>query len=172
MALRPYNAIIRLLFLSLLVASCDSTGSETDPIPDRNQIYWTDQDAGKIHRANLDGSDVKDLVSGLDGPRHIVFDVDSSKMYWTEGRFGDPFISKIKRANLNGSDVEELVSGFFGHNGIALDTAGGKMYWTWTGIDAFSGAIQRANLDGSDFETLPLEAYKGRFFQSEGTAGW
>ncbi len=38
MALRPYNAIIRLLFLSLLVVSCDSIGSETDPVRDRNQM--------------------------------------------------------------------------------------------------------------------------------------
>ena len=160
---RPCKPIVKLLLLALLVASCDSTGSEIDPVPgptdpvrDPNQIYWVDFEAGKIQRANLDGSDVEDLVSGLDGPHYIVFDKDSSKMYWTEGRFGDLF-GKIQRANLDGSNVEDLVTGSVGYNGLALDVVGGKMYWTWTGTDLLAGRIQRANLDGSNVENLVTE---------------
>ncbi len=78
MALRPYNAIIRLLFLSLLVAGCDSTGSEIDPVRDPNQIYWVDPGAGKIQRANLDGSAVEDLVTGLDRPEGIALTVENA----------------------------------------------------------------------------------------------
>ncbi len=84
----------------------------------------------------------------------LALDVDGNKIYWSDGLFGDPFITKIRRANLDGSEAVELVSGFYGHNGIALDIDGGKMYWTWTGLDALIGRIQRANLDGTGVETL------------------
>ena len=157
---RLYKPVVKLLFLALLVAGCDSTGSEIDPVRDPNQIYWVDPGAGKIQRANLDGSDVEDLVSGLDGPHYIVFDGDSSKMYWTDGRQSlDNLPGKVQRANLDGSNVEDLVVGRFGHNGLALDVDGGKMYWSNSGTDM----IQRANLDGSDVEDLvtDLESPQG-----------
>ena len=110
-------------------------------------IYWTDLDTDKIQRANLDGSNVEDLVTtGLAGPSGIALDVAGGKMYWT-----DLDTDKIQRANLDGSNVEDLVTtGLAGPSGIALDVTGGKMYWTDWGTDK----IQRANLDGSNVEDL------------------
>ncbi len=145
--------------VKLLLLFCLSAGLLPDLVHGQDQMYWTNAtnaDTGTIERANLDGSDVEVLVTGLSGPRYVMLDLGHGKMYWTDGRlsFDQPFISKIQRANLDGSDAEELVSGFFGHNGLALDVEGGKMYWTWTGIDFFAGKIQRANLDGSDAEDL------------------
>ena len=95
------------------------------------KMYWT---AGKIQRANLDGSGVEDLVpwtSDLGLRRCIALDTAGGKMYWTESRgyLSDSGGSAIKRANLDGSGVEELVyveEGFL--EGYALDVAGGKMY--------------------------------------------
>ena len=107
----------------------------------------TGQGTDKIQRANLDGSNVQDLITqGLIGPRGIALDVAGGKMYWT-----DNDTDKIQRANLDGSNVQDLVTrGLEGTNGIALDVAGGKMYWTDTG----TGKIQRANLDGSNVQDL------------------
>ena len=105
--------------------------------------------AGSIHRANLDGSGVTDLVTGLFYPRGIALDVGGGQMYWTESSF----TSKIQRANLDGSGVTDLVTGLFSPRGIALDAGGGQMYWTdhiLTGIDK----ILRANLDGSGVTDL------------------
>ena len=81
----------------------------------------------KIQRANLDGSNVEDLVtSGLRSPPSIALDIAGGKMYWTDVD-GD----NIQRANLDGSNVEDLItSGLSSPWGIALDIAGGKMYWT------------------------------------------
>ena len=83
----------------------------------------------KIQRANLDGSDVQDLVTqGLRYPYGIALDVEGGKMYWT-----DLGTDKIQRANLDGSNIEDLVTrtqGLRGPDGIALDVTGGKMYWT------------------------------------------
>ena len=117
------------------------------PTPSQPFIYWTDEGADKIQRANLDGSNVQDLVTtGLDNPDGIALDVAGGKMYWAD--FGT---DKIQRANLDGSNVQDLVTtGLDNPEGIALDVTGGKMYWT----DAGTGKIQRANLDGSNVQDL------------------
>ena len=109
-------------------------------------LYWTDARTDRIQRSNLDGSDIRTLVTGLKQPRDIALDRDAGRMYWT-----DSVVDKIRRANLDGSHTEDLVvEGLKAPFGIALDLARGKMYWTDWGIDK----IQRANLDGSEIEDL------------------
>ena len=112
------------------------------------KMYWVDRWTAKIQRANLDGSEVEDLVTtGLEEPTDLALDVAGGKMYWS-----DRLTDKIKRANLDGSQIEDLVTGIFSIWSLALDVDGGKMYWTnasWRGP-----RIQRANLDGSQVEDL------------------
>ena len=104
-----------------------------------NKMYWTDSD--NIRCANLDGSNIIDLVTtGLVDPRGIALDVAGNKMYWTDS-------DKIRCANLNGANVLDLVTtGLMSPHGIALDVAGGRMYWAEPGADR----IQRANLNGAN----------------------
>jgi len=112
--------------------------------PSAGKVYWADDAGGKIQRANLDGSDVEDLVIVVGVIRAMALDLQNQKMYWTNVH------DVIQRANLDGSNVEALVheSNQFGR-GIALDIAAGKVYWT-----QFSKKIRRANLDGTDVEDL------------------
>ncbi len=122
------------------VVNCadESSGSGTP------KMYWTDHVTDKIQRANLDGSGVEDLVTGLSSPTDL--DLGNGGFYWTDYGTG-----KIQRANLDGSGVEDLItSGLRVPSGIALDMGNGKMYWTDVGTDK----IQRANLDGSGVEDL------------------
>ena len=110
------------------------------------RMYWTDTYRSKIQRANLDGSNIEDVVTGLPEPRGIALDTAGEKMYWT-----DTYRSKIQRANLDGSNVEDIITvGLNSPYGIALDSAAGKIYWTNYGEDL----IQRANLDGSNVEDI------------------
>ncbi len=111
------------------------------------KMYWTVTGVpSRIVRANLDGSQVETVVSGLQMPVGIAIDSIGSHVYWT-----DNSSSLIQRANLDGSNIETLVSdGLSGPVAIALDVAGGHMYWT----SPTSGKIQRANLDGSSVEDL------------------
>ena len=111
------------------------------------KMYWTDSGTDKIQRANLDGSNVEDLITtGVTGLIGIALDVGRGKMYWTDYR-----TYKIQRANLDGSNVEDLITtGVSSPFGIALDVGRGKMYWA----DASTDKIQRANLDGSNVEDL------------------
>ena len=129
------------------------------------KMYWTDVLTDKIQRANLDGSNVEDLITtGLERTLDIALDVASGKMYWTD--YGTATTGKIQRANLDGSGVEDLITtetmgldyptpGQIYPVGIALDVASEKMYW----IEGGWGFIHRANLDGSGVENLFVRRY-------------
>ena len=67
--------------------------------------------------ANLDGSEVQTMVSGLEDPEGIAVDVDGGQVYWTEW-------GSVKRANLDGSQIESL--GTVWGSDIALDVTGEK----------------------------------------------
>ena len=117
------------------------------------KIYFVDGDGGRIQRANLDGSNLEHLVTGLGSYDPVALDLDlaGGKIYFTRGSFGGPI--KIQRANLNGSNVEDVVILTAPPLGIALDVPGGKIYWG-TGGGGGTDKIQRANLDGSNIEDL------------------
>lgn len=112
------------------------------------KIYVTDRVKNRIFRANLDGSNITDIVStGLQDPNGIAVDVSGGKLYWT-----DTGTNKIQRSNLDGSNVENLVTGGSANLPvkISLDINGGKMYWTsFVPIE-----IRRADLAGSNVEVL------------------
>ena len=63
------------------------------------KIYWADVGAD-IQRANLDGTDVEDLVTVLESPTGIAIDTIAGKIYWPDGG-----TDKIQRANLDGTNI-------------------------------------------------------------------
>ena len=107
------------------------------------KMYWAHKGSARIQRANLNGSQIEDLITWGVGEADIALDVVGGKMYW-----GDSDLNSFNRANLNGSQVETLGIDRAYPNSIALDVSGGKIYWT----DLYE--IQQANLDGSQVETL------------------
>ena len=110
-------------------------------------MYWVDWETGKIQRANLDGFEVEDLVTGLREPEDLAVDLSGGKMYWPDHAAG-----KIQRGNLDGSGIEDLVTDIYYVWSLALDVAEGRMYWT--NASHRGPRIQRANLDGSGVEDL------------------
>ena len=115
----------------------------------RIRTYWAGFETGKIQAANLDGSDIKEILTGLRRLGDIALDVVRDKIYWAES-----WEHTIQRADLDGSNVEDIVSE--STRDIALDVLAGKLYW----IGAGGAAIQQAELDGSNVEdivTLPPE---------------
>ena len=126
-------------------ATPDSVSTSVEPDTALSHLYWADANPDKIQRANLDGSNIKDLLPGLESPVGIVLDVTGGKMYWTDRDAG-----VVQRTNLDGSTTEILITGLETPVGIALDGDADKIYWT----DRGAGVVQRANLDGSNVETL------------------
>jgi len=111
------------------------------------KMYWTDSLDDNIRRANLDGSNVVEVLAGTIHPNGLALDIGGGKMYWSESSGSD----KIRRANLDGTDAEDLVTtGLVQPGGVALDLVGSKLYFT----DQEGETIERANLDGTGRETI------------------
>ena len=133
------------------------------------KMYWTNGETNSIFRANLDGTNAKEVLKLLVGtPLDIALDVEGGKMYWTQWQGN----ASISRANLDGSNVELLINPG-DRRGIDLDVASGKMYWT----DGFDG-IGMSNLDGSNvanFDTpnftmgdVTLDLHNGTMYWIDG----
>ena len=74
-------------------------GLALDPVG--GKIYWSSSDGyvagnGKIRRANLDGTGVEDLVTGMIYPYGIALDMATGKMFWIRQE-----VNSIWRANLD-----------------------------------------------------------------------
>lgn len=112
--------------------------------PTVSKIYWT-QTNGIIRRANPDGSNVEDVVTGLGYASGIAIDSLEGKVYWV-----DHAGNGIQRANLDGTGIETLVSAADTQSPalLALDLSAGKMYWA----GYLMTSVRRANLDGSNVE--------------------
>ena len=143
------RTVISFLIVLCVVSTFNPTTSSAQdtPSPTGVYMYWVDAGTRKIQRANLDGTNIQDLVTtGLEGPESIALDLTAKKMYWT-----DTAADKIQRANLDGTNVEDIpIPGVHEPEGIALDLAAGKIYWSDNGTDK----IRRANLDGTNPEDL------------------
>ena len=138
----PRKAFSLILFLVLLVYGPRSLSQAAE-----SKIYWTDAGTDKIQCANLDGSNIQDLIrtpARLGDPHGIAVDVDGGKIYWTE-----EWADEIGCANLDGSNLQDLIDlrDVRSPTSIVLDVDGGKMYWIQT--FALSSEIWRANLNGS-----------------------
>ena len=147
-----------LVTLFILLISVTTSHAQESP----TYMYWTDVQTFKIQRANLDGTNVQDLVAtSLIRPDGIALDIAGGKMYWTATAWApDPPLNKIQRANLDGTDVEDLLVNVGAGEGIAVDSVGRKMYW----VNGSDDKIQRANLDGTNIEdliTIGLDAPTG-----------
>lgn len=111
-------------------------------------LYWTDYGTGSIHRANLDGSDARVIVRGLEAPRGMDIDSAGGWLYWT-----DVGTKKVQRAKLDGSGLQDLLLAQHGLDqpyGVTLDQRNGFIYIT----DAGNGNIMRARPDGSEVQVV------------------
>ena len=151
------------------------------------KLYWGERgdNSGTIKRANLDGTNVEELVSLSSMPRGIAIDAVGNRLYWTNSDL------QIQSANLNGEDIKiviqlenEIVENTVKNCGpgfvfffvpivysdcntkiirtnltspldIAISTMDGRLYWT-----ELSKRIRRVNLDGTNLEA-PLSEIGG-----------
>jgi len=135
---------------------------------DAGHVYWTNMGVamgvppdevfindGFILRANLDGTDITEIVppGGTHTPKQMRIDPIDRKLYWSD-REG----MRVMRANLDGSDIETLVTIAEGEAarsdksnhavGIALDFQDRKFYWSQKGPENGGvGTIKRAGFD-------------------------
>ena len=111
-----------------------------------HKVYWTeqtDENAGRVRRADLAGSNVE-LVKELNNvPHGIAVNPSNGKLYLTNSR------GKVQRFNLDGSNFERnFIVDLNSPQGIAVDVAEGKIYWTE------KTGIRRASLDGTNIQDV------------------
>ncbi len=82
---------------------------------DPQNIYWTDSENQNIKRTPVSWVFPEELVSGLNHPADIQYDIYEEKFYWAE--YGE---GKIMRANIDGTDVQVVVSGLGNPQGLHL----------------------------------------------------
>ena len=59
------------------------------------KMYWAEKGTNKIRRADLDGANPEDILTGLSGPYDVAVDTSAGKIYWVE-------TYRVRRANLDG----------------------------------------------------------------------
>ena len=109
----------------------------------KGKLYWTNS-RGNIQCANLDGSNIQNLITGLDSPAHIAVDIAREKLYWTEAQ-------GIQQANLDGSNIQPFATNLGAIGSITV--VGSYLYWSEK-INEQLGKISRANVNGSNAEDI------------------
>lgn len=110
----------------------------------QTKIFWGDNSNGQILSANLDGSNLQVIASGLNFPEGIDVDTEGGKVYFMDGG------TTLNRMNLDGSNREVIISGLSSPDGVAIDFCARKVYFGESGTQT----IKRANLDGTNVETV------------------
>ena len=115
------------------------------------KLYWIEQasdNAWKIQRANLNGSNVQRVKALSDASHSLAIDAGARKLYWVNTR------GSIQRIDLNGQNFQpNFITGLQSPQSLAIDTVGRKLYWAEKASKT-AGKIQRANLDGSNVQQV------------------
>jgi hypothetical protein len=113
------------------------------------KLYFSDSGLKRIQRANLDGTGIEDVATGLDVPVGLAVDGAAGKLYFAD----QGAAPGIFRANLDGSAREAIItSGIMHPYGLALDRANARLYFVDNEVDV----IFRASLDGKVVDRLPV----------------
>ncbi|CAC5371720.1 LRP5_6 [Mytilus coruscus] len=112
-----------------------------------NYIYWADDFADSITRADLCGLNQNVILqdNSIQEIRGITLDIGNSAIYFTDKSAG-----KIEKINLDGSNRQTLYSIANSPNLIDLDITGQRLYWTNEG----SQNIQSMTTGGNDIKTV------------------
>ena len=112
-----------------------------------DKLYWTDRGAGKVQRANLDGSDV-DTLYDLPGTNLRGIAVDRAAGFFF---FADNARDRIYRSTLDGRSLKVIVEKDLGFPAdVAVDPHNKSVYW----CDQQMGRIGKCDYDGGNRKTV------------------
>ena len=129
--------------IRLIVVMC--LGGVLSSVALAQTIVWTDVDARKIQRKDVNGGEVATIVQFPSGQAgyQIHYDPATAKLYYRLSGTASSF----QRANLDGSDPETIPTPSVGI--FALNVELRKLYW----IVGQDDVLNRSELDGSGVES-------------------
>ena len=107
-------------------------------------MYWSKPRTGIIAKADMDGSNVKEIISGLISPAGIAVDFDSRRIFWVEWSG-----ARIQSSNLDGTDVQLVLQLSRNTYPWGIAVTGQRLFWGGN-----SGSLQSSNKSGQDIRTL------------------
>lgn len=142
------------------LANRAGVGLAYDSVNDK--VYFTDfitTGAGKVWRMNTDGSDMEELVSGINDPYGISINLDGGKIYWADEA------GNISRANLDGSSLEREFIKIAGARmrSVAYNSKNDLIYF----YDYWLEDIYVANSDGTGVTKIIEDVFGYSFFVDE-----
>jgi hypothetical protein len=119
------------------------------------KIYWVQEGIG-IRRADLDGSNVEDLIPFTVDTFDDAVAVDplNERVYWEDS-------GRIMRASSDGLGAAEELVETDGVTAIVLDPVADALYWSEFGDSFEEGRIRRADLDGNGPADLIIAGESG-----------
>ena len=94
--------------------------------------------------AEMDGSNVAEIVSGVEEPGDITIDFDSSRLFWVTRD-----TNKVQSSNLDGTDVQLVVQLSSGTEPWGIAITDDRLFWGNWG----SESLQSSDKTGQDIET-------------------
>jgi hypothetical protein len=137
----------------LPVGPINPTAIALDPIA--GHIYWADNSADTISRANLDGTSIQVIATGLVNPIGMAIEPARGRLYWSDSGFDD-----IRQVQVDASGAVAppvIVTTSLSPQAIAIDGCSRSLYWadSSTGIHSIAvddnGAAGSAVLVQGDF---------------------
>ena len=135
-----------------LITNLDSpTSVAIDAAGDK--VYWTEN--GRIRRANLNGTNVQNVATGLGSPVSIVLSAAPVEVLISQSQRAPIYwhtqAGTLQR--LTAAEVQGIAPAAQNATGIAVDARAGKVYWAERTSNR-TGRIRRANLNGSNVQLV------------------
>ncbi|MAT96582.1 MAG: hypothetical protein CL608_05510 [Anaerolineaceae bacterium] len=132
----------------ILLPNVDAFDLEVDVV--NGYLYWTDDFNGRIQRANIDGSNVITVATGLTKPTSLALDVGRNRLFWVSGQWFETS-NALMSARLDGSEVTTLLTGLSRTSHLALDGELGQIYWQ-TEVAASSSTTGFFTIHQADYD--------------------
>ena len=161
-----FLALALILVCALILAQAGPSAAGPEQIDAGPKVYWSDEENGRIWRANLDGSQ-KELLSGyLSRPESLALN-QHGQMFLVLDQY------VIERLDLKGMQ-ERIVGGYpwlSRPNSLAITHGRNTLYWTDNGkpaigqIDLDSGEIHyQLPLGPNEADGLALDEAQGKIY--------
>jgi hypothetical protein len=131
--------------VKLLVPAKMADGLAVDAA--RGVLYWTISDSGpnKVQKANLDGTDVRDLITGLSATGDLALNAETGTLYVSLMNEG-----KIIEVSTDGTQRADFVTGLSAPDELLFDAKHQTLYCTCSG----DSTIRQIKLDDRQPRTI------------------